>query len=154
MTRICMWFLAIMAVLGGATGWAADKKASVPELLPPPQPCCEESNCLAPECCKTGCCPGCGVAHEKTRMETKVFNVDQLLAADQADRESIAAVIKLISEYVQPSTWSCAGGSGNIEYYALGRALVINQSADVQEQIAKLLPLVHQLQQCACKPAC
>ena len=39
----------------------------------------------------------------------------------------------------EPATWSDKGGSGTIEYFPLGKSLVVKQTADVQEKIADLL---------------
>jgi type II secretory pathway component GspD/PulD (secretin) len=49
------------------------------------------------------------------------------------------ALIRLITQTVEPSSWSEVGGKGTIQYYPLGLALVVNQTQDVQEQIADLL---------------
>jgi hypothetical protein len=50
-----------------------------------------------------------------------------------------AKLIELITSTIKPQSWSKCGGAGTIEYFPLGRSLVIHQSADVQEQVAELL---------------
>jgi type II secretory pathway component GspD/PulD (secretin)/tetratricopeptide (TPR) repeat protein len=55
-------------------------------------------------------------------------------------------LVKLITGSVAPETWADAGGSGTIEYMPIGMALVINQTPDVQEQVADLLEALRRLQ--------
>jgi type II secretory pathway component GspD/PulD (secretin)/tetratricopeptide (TPR) repeat protein len=55
-------------------------------------------------------------------------------------------LIKLITNTVAPSTWAEAGGSGTIDYMPIGMALVVNQTPDVQEQVADLLDALRRLQ--------
>jgi RNA polymerase sigma factor (sigma-70 family) len=49
------------------------------------------------------------------------------------------ALIHLITRTIEPASWDVMGGSGTVEYYPLSRALVVNQTPDVQEQIAGFL---------------
>ncbi len=55
-------------------------------------------------------------------------------------------LIRLIVSTIEPSSWSEVGGRGTIEYFPLGMALVINQTADLHEQIAELLDALRRLQ--------
>jgi type II secretory pathway component GspD/PulD (secretin) len=55
-------------------------------------------------------------------------------------------LIKLIRTTVAPQSWDDMGGPGRIDYYPLSMALVINQTPDVQEQIADLLAALRHLQ--------
>jgi hypothetical protein len=55
-------------------------------------------------------------------------------------------LIKLITESVDPATWSCHGGRGTVDYFPLTMALVINQTPDVQDQVAELLRALRRLQ--------
>ncbi|MCS6850562.1 MAG: hypothetical protein NZ700_05260 [Gemmataceae bacterium] len=55
-------------------------------------------------------------------------------------------LIKLITNTIAPHTWSDVGGPGTIDYFPLGMALVINQTPDVQEQVAELLEALRRLQ--------
>jgi type II secretory pathway component GspD/PulD (secretin) len=55
-------------------------------------------------------------------------------------------LIKLITSTIAPRSWSDMGGPGTIEYFPLTMALVINQTADIQEQIADLLASLRRLQ--------
>src|SRR5262249_25578704 len=55
-------------------------------------------------------------------------------------------LIKLIKSTISPNHWNDLGGAGNIEYYPLGMALIVNQTPDIQEQIAELLQALRRLQ--------
>jgi type II secretory pathway component GspD/PulD (secretin) len=55
-------------------------------------------------------------------------------------------LINLITKTIAPNTWSSMGGQATIEYYPLGMALIINQTPDIQEQIADLLAALRRLQ--------
>jgi type II secretory pathway component GspD/PulD (secretin) len=55
-------------------------------------------------------------------------------------------LIKLITNAVQPRSWSEMGGPGTIQYFPLTMSLVINQTPDVQDQIADLLAALRRLQ--------
>jgi type II secretory pathway component GspD/PulD (secretin) len=56
------------------------------------------------------------------------------------------SLIKLITNTIQPHTWASMGGQGTIDYYPLAMTLVINQTPDIQEQIADLLAALRRLQ--------
>lgn len=49
------------------------------------------------------------------------------------------SLIRLITSTIEPQSWSTVGGSGTIEYYPLTMSLVINQTPNIQEQVADLL---------------
>lgn len=55
-------------------------------------------------------------------------------------------LIKLITTVVAPDSWAEVGGKGTIQYYPLGLGLVVNQTLDVQEQVADLLRALRKLQ--------
>jgi type II secretory pathway component GspD/PulD (secretin) len=48
-------------------------------------------------------------------------------------------LIKTIQETVAPKSWASHGGRGTIDYFPLTMTLVVNQTPDVQEQVAGLL---------------
>jgi hypothetical protein len=54
-------------------------------------------------------------------------------------------LINLIQSTVAQNTWSDFGGQGTIQYYPKSMALVVNQSEDVQEDIASLLEALRRL---------
>jgi type II secretory pathway component GspD/PulD (secretin) len=55
-------------------------------------------------------------------------------------------LIKLITNTVSPRSWSEMGGPGSIDYFPMTMALVINQTPDIQEQVADLLAALRRLQ--------
>jgi hypothetical protein len=62
-----------------------------------------------------------------------------------SDEAAPGQLIKVITNTIKPETWSEMGGPGTIEYYPLGMAVVVNNSADVQEQVANLLAALERL---------
>ncbi len=55
-------------------------------------------------------------------------------------------LIKLIMNTVEPQSWCEMGGPGTIDYFPNTMALVINQTPDIQEQVAELLEALRRLQ--------
>ena len=55
-------------------------------------------------------------------------------------------LIKLITNTIAPKSWSDQGGPGTIEYHPLTLSLVINQTPDIQDQVADLLAALRRLQ--------
>ena len=53
---------------------------------------------------------------------------------------------KLITGMVRPYSWAAMGGPGNLEYYDVGGALVVNQTADVIREVQELLESLRRLQ--------
>jgi hypothetical protein len=66
---------------------------------------------------------------------------------ERAQRISLETeLINLVQDTIQPETWTKNGGVGTIEFFPLGKAIVVNQSADVQEQVNELLNALRRLQ--------
>lgn len=55
-------------------------------------------------------------------------------------------LISLITGSIDPNSWATQSGPGTIDYFPLGMALVVNQTPDIQEQIADLLAALRRLQ--------
>ncbi len=55
-------------------------------------------------------------------------------------------LIKLITNTIAPRSWGEQGGPGTIEFFPLTMALVINQTPDIQDQVADLLAALRRLQ--------
>src|SRR5690242_10036323 len=118
---------------------------------------------------------GAAPCEKAPRLVTATYSVSDLLAADAAtgpssvktcnlpgpakscpaagpvgpaprdDTPAEERLMDLITSAIAPRTWASVGGPGSIDYYPLGQALVINQTPDVQEQIADLLAAMRRL---------
>lgn len=58
-------------------------------------------------------------------------------------------LIKLITSMVRPYSWDGAGGNGKVEFFDIGSALVVNQTADVITEVQDLLEALRRLQDLA-----
>ena len=56
------------------------------------------------------------------------------------------ALIQLIKNTIEPTSWADAGGQGTIDYFPMAGVLVINETLDIQEQVADLLQALRCLQ--------
>jgi hypothetical protein len=63
---------------------------------------------------------------------------------DGADRQE-ATLLRLITNTISPQSWDKMGGLGSIEYFPLGKSVVINQTPDVQEEVSSLLESLRKL---------
>jgi hypothetical protein len=78
----------------------------------------------------------------------KVYPVLDLVdVADEANPRAgnyhaVEAIAKQITDGIAPATWDDAGGPGGIEQYNPSGAIVISQSFEVHEEIAKLLAML------------
>src|SRR5262249_6486784 len=85
------------------------------------------------------------------RLVTKTYMVADLIDAfyrrqkDQGNEPvrgnawdlAVQAMTRQIHEKIAPRTWSENGGTGTIDYFPLGQVYVVNQTADVHEQLAE-----------------
>lgn len=55
-------------------------------------------------------------------------------------------LISLITNNISPETWNSQSGKGTIDYFPLGMTLIVNQTPDIQEQVADLLQQLRRLQ--------
>ena len=58
-------------------------------------------------------------------------------------------LIRLITKMVRPYSWDDMGGPGRLEYFDIGSALVVNQTADVIKEVEELLEALRRLQDLA-----
>lgn len=58
-------------------------------------------------------------------------------------------LMKLVTGMVRPFSWDSQGGPGRIEYFDIGSALVVNQTADVIREVQDLLEALRRLQDLA-----
>jgi general secretion pathway protein D len=95
---------------------------------------------------------------EQARVTTKVYSVTDLVTpvaqvVGESDEKTppcgnlTEKLMELIVSTIAPETWSAKGGDGTMQYYPLGGALVVSQTAEVQEQIADLLEALRRLQE-------
>ncbi|MDY3562072.1 hypothetical protein R5W23_003518 [Gemmata sp. JC673] len=79
---------------------------------------------------------------------TKVFTVTELVGpslspegekAATAQPSNAQKLVKLVTGMVRPYSWVGAGGTGKVEYYDIGAALVVTNTADVITEIGDLL---------------
>ena len=63
--------------------------------------------------------------------------------------ENGANLVKLITSTVRPRSWEASGGSGTIEFFEIGSALVVAQSEDVLKETETLLAALSRLQNMA-----
>jgi hypothetical protein len=73
----------------------------------------------------------------------RVFQVEDLVPESRDKLENL--LIDLITNTIKPESWSKVGGKATIDFFPLGKALVVNQSPDVHEQIAELLAALRRL---------
>jgi type II secretory pathway component GspD/PulD (secretin) len=55
-------------------------------------------------------------------------------------------LMRLLQSAIAPETWADCGGRGTVHYYPNGVLLVVNQTPEVQEQVAELLGALRRLQ--------
>jgi type II secretory pathway component GspD/PulD (secretin) len=80
-------------------------------------------------------------------LENNPLSASGTLAPDTNTKHE--QLIRLITSMVRPYTWEAANGNGKIEFYDLGSALVVNQTADVITEIRDLLEALRRLQDLA-----
>jgi hypothetical protein len=128
--------------------------------------CCEEQCCVESDCSGCGTCSSCSKSADKASLITRIHSVRDLVtpvaeaksgcckdcatcAASPCCKDCSPSLeqqlITLITNTVKPQSWATMGGSGTIEFYPIGCALVVNQPADVQEQIDELLTALTRL---------
>ena len=67
------------------------------------------------------------------------------MVSRSAEPMTAPALVELITASVAPSTWEGKGGSGAIDYYSLGQALVVLHRGDVHEEVESLLAALRRL---------
>jgi Flp pilus assembly secretin CpaC len=85
---------------------------------------------------------------DRGSLQNDPLNPSANLAPSGGTKEE--QLIRLITRLVRPHTWDGpAGGPGKIEYFDIGHALVVNQTADVIREVDDLLRSLRQLQDLA-----
>jgi type II secretory pathway component GspD/PulD (secretin) len=96
------------------------------------------------------------------RCVTKVFSVADLVHACEpaapgparaaAGGKAADRVVGLVTGTVRPYSWDAMGGPGKAEYFAVGSALVVNNTPDVIQEVADLLEALRRLNAPAAEP--
>jgi general secretion pathway protein D len=83
-------------------------------------------------------------------MMTRTYAVADLILPPGAGRGPVVTLenelVGLVTREIEPRSWSELGGPGTIDYFPLGMALVVNQTAEVQEEVARLLEALRWLE--------
>jgi type II secretory pathway component GspD/PulD (secretin) len=73
----------------------------------------------------------------------KAYTGDKTAAACATPENDL---IKLVTDLVAPASWSLHGGAGSIEYYPMGKGLVVRQTPEVHEQLGQMLDALRKSQ--------
>ena len=78
------------------------------------------------------------------RLMTRVYEVGDLVSCrDEKGRlwQDFGSLIEMVTTVIQPTTWDEVGGPGSIKegLFAHSKILVVSQTADVHEELARLL---------------
>ncbi len=90
--------------------------------------------------------PGGGGGTLQNLQQTSPLKDSANLATNPRQNMS-AQLMKLITGMVRPYSWQELGGPGKIDYYDIGGALVVNQTADVIREVQDLLESLRRLQE-------
>ncbi len=80
-------------------------------------------------------------------LQNNPLNASSNLASDRGTKHE--QLTKLVTGMIRPFSWDGQGGPGRIEYFELGMALVVNQTADVIREVQDLLEALRRLQDLA-----
>jgi Flp pilus assembly secretin CpaC len=100
---------------------------------------------------RAGQCPGECHATQTPQMTVAVYSVADLVipvatGASTPYKSLEERLIGLITQAIDPASWSENGGEASIQYYRLGMALVVSQTPSNQEEIVNLLTALRRLQ--------
>lgn len=74
------------------------------------------------------------------KLAIRVYSIKDLVKED--NNENSPAIIRVLTNIVQPNSWAQQGGSGSVEYFQVGKSLVISHTAEVHKEIETLLTLL------------
>jgi Flp pilus assembly secretin CpaC len=90
--------------------------------------------------------PGMAGNLDNRTAQVSPLSSSATLAASPRQNES-QKLMKLITGLVRPYSWQALGGPGDLQYYDIGGALVVNQTADVIREVQDLLEALRRLQE-------
>jgi RNA polymerase sigma factor (sigma-70 family) len=73
-------------------------------------------------------------------------NLDFPASKEKVVKTQEAWLIGMITRSIAPDSWEESGGTGNIEYFPMSHALVVNNTASVHAQIQRLLETMRRVQ--------
>ena len=108
------------------------------EVVAPAPACPEGPHCAKGKCSEAKTPFAANEAAPKPR--TIVYPVTDLLGkGKEACLDDLDDLVGVIEETIDPRSWASNGGPGTIDYYYRSRALIVNQTPEIHEQIAELL---------------
>jgi hypothetical protein len=82
---------------------------------------------------------------EEQRLTTAAYLVRDLVDSQDACVDQVDDLIELITSTVAPTAWADVGGPGQVRYFSLLDALVIDQTDEVLQQVDELLAKLHKV---------
>jgi hypothetical protein len=76
---------------------------------------------------------------EEVKLTIKVYPVVGLTSQPVVEGTEAQSLLRVLTNTVEPASWSQMGGPGSVEYFPEGVSLVIRQTADVHKQVQDLL---------------
>jgi hypothetical protein len=67
------------------------------------------------------------------------------LVTEKAEGDPVKRLMDLLQDTTAPWSWACKGGRGTIEFDAKTQNLIVNQTTDVQEQVADMFGALRRL---------
>jgi hypothetical protein len=64
------------------------------------------------------------------------------LASDEKQAE---ALIKVVQRAVEPNSWDARGGAGVVDYYQVGKALIVRNIPEAHKQLGELLTMLREV---------
>jgi RNA polymerase sigma factor (sigma-70 family) len=105
-----------------------------------------------------GAQPGGVNAPAKPKLVTAVYQVGDLVYSralavpGRPGQTGESRLIRIITRVVAPASWRAKGGAGSIDYFPLSMMLVVNQTPEVQGQIAELLGALQRFEDAGTAP--
>jgi hypothetical protein len=81
---------------------------------------------------------------------SKAYQIADLVSP-KTTKQDFDKLIELITTTIQPNTWNDIGGPGSIQGFESNLSLVVHQTADVHQQIDRLLEQLRTLKKQAAK---
>jgi hypothetical protein len=145
MTRRMHWQVICaltLALVVSRTG-AEEKKTHDSRPAASPRCCDEVAKSGCAHCCKE--CPTSCDSPKSSKLVTRIHRVGDLLetlepSSEEATLDSVTEdLADLVVRHIARKSWEETGGEGVIDSFGAGKVLIVTQTPEVQEQIAKFL---------------